>query len=127
MGDVLITPVVGKIAASPAADPAAYAAKFSHANEEASPGYYSVTLDDGTKVQLTVTTRAGIGSFAFPASAHSTLLFNVGRNASGVSGATIEIMGNRKIAASSKTNTHCISPQSSTGPSPASEPGWARQ
>lgn len=107
MGDVLITPVVGKIAASPAADPAAYAAKFSHANEEASPGYYSVTLDDGTKVQLTVTTRAGIGSFAFPASAHSTLLFNVGRNASGVSGATIEIMGNRKIAGSVSSGGVC--------------------
>ena len=107
MGDFLITPVAGTITASPATNEKAHAAKFSHANEAASPGYYSVTLDNGIKVQLTVTTRAGIGSFAFPPSAHSSLLINVGHNASRVSSATIEITGDRSIAGSVSTGRFC--------------------
>ena len=75
--------MTAEIKASPAADPAAYAAKFSHADEEASPAYYSVALATGVKVQLTVTARAGMGRFTFPASAPPTLLFNVGRDAAG--------------------------------------------
>ena len=67
MGDVLIQPVVGEVAASPATSATAYLAKFSHSNEEASPGFYSVGFDNGAKVQLAVTTRAGIGKFTFPA------------------------------------------------------------
>jgi len=107
MGDVLITPVAEAMTASPAADLRVFGAKFSHSNEEASPGYYSVTLDNGTKVQLAVTTRAGIGSFTFPASAHSNLLFKVGRNASGVSSATIEITGDRNISGSVSSGGVC--------------------
>jgi predicted alpha-1,2-mannosidase len=107
MGDVLIAPVPGTITVSPATDPKAYAAKFSHAREEASPGYYSVTLDNGTKVQLTVTTRAGIGRFVFPASSHSSLLFNVGRAATKVSSATIEITGDRNVYGSVSSGGFC--------------------
>jgi predicted alpha-1,2-mannosidase len=107
MGDVLITPVAGSINDSPAADPGRYAAKFSHSNEQASPGYYSVALDNGTKVQLAVTTRAGIGSFAFPASASSGLLFNVGRDGSGVESASIDIVGDRSITGSVSSGRFC--------------------
>ncbi len=107
MGDVLITPVAGAITASPAIGVTAYGAKFSHANEKASPGYYSVALDNGTKVQLTVTTRASIGDFAFPASAHSTLLINVGRNASGVYNASFEVTSDRRIEGSVFTGGFC--------------------
>ena len=42
MGDVLIQPIVQAVTASPATDASTYWAKFSHANEAASPGYYSV-------------------------------------------------------------------------------------
>jgi predicted alpha-1,2-mannosidase len=107
MGDVPIMPFTGTVATSPAAERAAYRAKFSHANERASPGFYSVVFDNGARVQLTVTTRAGIGSFVFPASAHSSLLFNVGRNATGVRNATIEITGHRRIAGSVSTGGFC--------------------
>ena len=107
MGDVLITPVPGPITTSPRADPERYAAKFSHSHEQASPGYYSVALDNGTKVQLAVTTRAGIGSFAVPASASSGLLFNVGRNGNGVESASIDIAGDHSITGSVSSGRFC--------------------
>ncbi len=100
MGDIPIQPVVGAVASSPASDSGAYLAKFSHRNEEASPGFYSVGFDNGVKVRLTVTMRAGIGNFSFPASTNSAILFNVGRNASSVPSATINITGDRRIAGS---------------------------
>ena len=41
--------------------------KISHENEEASPGYYSVMLEDyNTKVEVTATERCGFLRFAFP-------------------------------------------------------------
>ena len=107
MGDVLITPVAGSINGSPVADAGHYAAKFSHSHEHASPGYYSVALDNGIKVQLAVTTRAGIGSFAFPASASSRLLFDVGRDGSGVDSASIDIAGDRSITGSVSSGRFC--------------------
>ena len=43
-----------------------YGAKFSHENEDASPGYYSVTLtDEDINARLTVTERAGIHEYTF--------------------------------------------------------------
>lgn len=41
-------------------------AKFSHANEIAEPGYYSVTFDNGIKTELSVTERCGMHSYQFP-------------------------------------------------------------
>ena len=107
MGDVLIQPVVAAVASSPATDESAYWAKFSHSNEAASPGFYSVGFDNGAKVQLAVTTRAGIGNFTFPAATDSTIIFDVGRNATGVQSATIEITGDRRIAGSVSTGHFC--------------------
>lgn len=60
-------------------DPA-YLASFSHANESARPGHYSVRLDDGTQVDLTATTRTGGGRFGFPAGGGS-ILVNAGGSA----------------------------------------------
>src|SRR3954466_5585311 len=41
-GDILLMPIVG----TPSPDNKVYGSTFSHANEKASPGYYSVKLDD---------------------------------------------------------------------------------
>ncbi len=44
-----------------------YRAYFSHENESASPGYYSVLLDStNIQVELTVTKRAGIHKYQYP-------------------------------------------------------------
>jgi predicted alpha-1,2-mannosidase len=45
---------------------AKYSASFSHQNETANPGYYSVKLDDGIRVELTATARAGFQRYTFP-------------------------------------------------------------
>lgn len=108
MGDVLIQPVVGEVAASPTTSATAYLAKFSHNNEAASPGSYSVGFDNGAKVQLAATTRAGIGKFTYPASADSSILFDVGRDGTGVKNASIDIIGDRSMAGSVSTGTFCV-------------------
>ncbi|HEX8194917.1 MAG TPA: GH92 family glycosyl hydrolase [Pyrinomonadaceae bacterium] len=44
-----------------------YASKFSHANEKAEPGYYSVKLDDDNIfAEMTATARAGFHRYTFP-------------------------------------------------------------
>lgn len=55
LGDVLIAPYYGK------------QMTFRHSNEVAHPGYYSVTLDDGTFCELTATTYCGMHHYKYPA------------------------------------------------------------
>ncbi|HEX8502913.1 MAG TPA: GH92 family glycosyl hydrolase [Pyrinomonadaceae bacterium] len=99
-GDVPFMPVAGGVKTSPAADPGAYASKFSHERETASPGFYEVELDSGVRVSLTATTRTGFGVFAFPAGSPATLLVNVGRNATGVQEAEWRVEGDRQMSGS---------------------------
>ncbi len=116
MGDVPIMPWVGTVAASPAVDQKAYLAKFSHADEQASPGFYAVGLGNGVHVELTVTTRAGIGRFTFPSSTDSNVLFETSHdaNAFGVSRATVGIAGTQKISGSVATSGFCSYPNKYT-------------
>ncbi len=45
-----------------------YSSSFTHATEEAAPGYYAVTLNDyGVRAELTATLRAGLHRYKFPA------------------------------------------------------------
>jgi putative alpha-1,2-mannosidase len=55
---------------------------FDHDKEEAHPGYYSVTLANGAKIELTVGDRAGIARFEFPPGMEAALLVNTGGGAS---------------------------------------------
>ena len=57
----------GRFKSSPGADFAPYTAAFDHSHEQAHPGYYDITLANGVRVELTVTERAGIARFTFPA------------------------------------------------------------
>lgn len=41
-------------------------ARFSHANEYASPGYYAVTFDNGIKTELSATERCGMHYYQYP-------------------------------------------------------------
>jgi predicted alpha-1,2-mannosidase len=105
--DVPFIPVVGEIKDSPATNPNAYLAKFSHEHESASPGYYEVTLDTGVRVQLTATERTGFGSFTFPATENATLLVNLGRNASGVKHAEYRHHGPQTFTGSVASGGFC--------------------
>ena len=74
-GDLPILPINGVVSTSPSTDfRHQYAATFSHDQEEAHPGYYRVTLDNGITVELSSTTRTGIARIAFPPGATRTLL-----------------------------------------------------
>src|SRR5215213_4252821 len=106
-GDVPVVPVVGGVKTSPATTPDAYLSKFSHANEKAAPGFYEVALDTGVRVRLTVTRRTGHGVFSFPAGADATLLFDLGRNGSGVTEAGARVEGDRSLSGSVTSGNFC--------------------
>ncbi|MFK7933133.1 MAG: GH92 family glycosyl hydrolase, partial [Saprospiraceae bacterium] len=55
-----------------------YAAAFSHDNETASPGYYSVNLDNGIEVALTAGKRFGFHQYTFPENSDATILLDLG-------------------------------------------------
>src|SRR5690606_28200204 len=64
--DVLLMPVTGR----PSWNNEAYASPFSHNNEKAYPGFYSVKLDKyDITASLTATKRVGLHKYEFPASA----------------------------------------------------------
>src|SRR5229473_3144954 len=83
---------------------------FLHGHETAHPGYYSVEAntasDTGVKTELTVTKRAGIGRFYFPASAGRMLLFKASASANiteknrETDSSTVEIRGQDTIVGS---------------------------
>ncbi|MER5269090.1 lectin [Actinosynnema sp. NPDC002837] len=64
--------------------PAAYST-FSHANEQASPGYYSVRFDNGIRTELTSDQRSGVARFTYPAGQRASLNVDAARafNAAG--------------------------------------------
>jgi len=56
-----------------------YSGKYNHDEEEASPGYYSVTLqNNGVKAELTVTERAGLHRYTFPETGEKNIIINLG-------------------------------------------------
>lgn len=70
-GDLLFMPYTGErmaVHCSQHDTSTGYGSRYSHERESASPGYYSVVLDDyDTKVELTATERVGFHRYTFPA------------------------------------------------------------
>jgi putative alpha-1,2-mannosidase len=74
-GDILVMPATGNTRAS---SPTDFKSKFLHSGEKASPGYYSVFLEDfGIKAELTATDRVGFHRYTFPKSGESRILFDL--------------------------------------------------
>ena len=76
-------PVIGKLMDSPPESRTAFSTPFSHSNETAVPGCYSVKLDNGIKVELTVTLRTGFGRFTFPDIDSAAIVVNTASNVRG--------------------------------------------
>lgn len=73
-GNVLVTAMTGKLKT----DEEGYRSSFSHDSEEASPGYYAVTLEDyRIRAELTATERAGMHRYTFPGSDESHIIIDV--------------------------------------------------
>jgi predicted alpha-1,2-mannosidase len=68
---------------------------FSHANEKARPGYYSVVLHpehgEPIRTELTATTRTGMARFTFPSASNSSVLINAGGSAEPDDQASVEV------------------------------------
>lgn len=54
-----------------------YASKYSHKNEIASAGYYSVKLDNGIQAELTTTTRVGFHKYTFPVDEYARIVIQL--------------------------------------------------
>lgn len=67
--DILLMPTIGEVKFNPGTrenPDSGYRSRFSHKNEIAKPGYYSVLLDDyQIKAELTATKRAGFHRYTF--------------------------------------------------------------
>jgi len=70
LGDFLVMPTTGKLDLEPGEagiKGSGFYSEFSHDNEFAKPGYYSVKLDDyNIKAELTATERVGFHQYTFP-------------------------------------------------------------
>ncbi len=80
-GDILLMPMAG----APNLDALVagktdkgYASPFSHRREKASPGYYSVLLDDGNiKAELTTTNRVGFHRYTYPGGTRPNIILDL--------------------------------------------------
>ncbi|MFI9756637.1 GH92 family glycosyl hydrolase [Streptomyces sp. NPDC051963] len=109
-GDVPIMPFVGDVTSSPSADTkdAVYAADFSHADEKAVPGRYTLGLKSGATADLSVSKRAGVADFTFPSDRPANLLFRVSNSLNGSEDAHVDIdAAHRKVTGWVLTGAFC--------------------
>ena len=93
IGGVVFAPTVGKLQTTPGSlenPDSGYRSRFTHDDEHATAGYYSVLLKDyGVKAELTATDRVGFHRYTFPESKESNIIFDIGHR-QGESGAVVD-------------------------------------
>ena len=73
-GDIMLMPTMGE----PSFDNKVYSSTFSHANEKASAGFYSVKLDKhNIDVRLTTSTRVGFHEYTFNKSGQANIILDL--------------------------------------------------
>ena len=93
-GDILLMPMSG----NPSPDNKIYGSNFSHANESAAPGYYSVKLDDDNILaELTATTRVGFHKYTFAAPGKNNIILDL-KHRDEVLESSLTIINNHTIA-----------------------------
>ena len=91
-GDVIFMPVIEKDSLRE------YCSGFSHSNEQAAPGYYSVLLDDsGVRAELTATTRTGLHRYTFPDRGNRVVVLKIMNGSLSVSGEEITGVNNNRV------------------------------
>lgn len=109
LGDFAVLPVTGTLQ-----DPAAVTQAFTHAGEQASPGFYAVHLNSGIDVALTAAPRTGLGAFTFPATPQANLLIETSSDQAGVTDAQAWVAGPDEIDGSASSGGFCGMPNTFT-------------
>ena len=94
-GELPVMPTTGAVTS---VDPNTYKSAYSHADEQASPGYYRVGLSTyGISAELTATARTGWQRYAFPATGAANVLFNTGQANQNVFDSEVHVVGDRTV------------------------------
>ena len=101
-GDILLMPTVGEVKLLPGSKDnpdEGYRSRFSHKEEYAEAGYYSVLLKDyGVKAELTATPRTGMHKYTFPESDESHIILDLQHGISdNVREANLKIVSTTKV------------------------------
>ncbi|MYS22203.1 alpha-mannosidase [Streptomyces sp. SID4948] len=103
-GDIPILPVTGAVGD----DPAGRTEHFSHDDEHAAPGSYSVGLtDSGVHVDLGATTRTGIASFRYPSGSQAQVLVKSGTSLGGDLAADVRVVNDHELAGTTTPHGLC--------------------
>lgn len=93
LGDVLLMPTVGPLRLRPgtADEPEkGYRSRFSHSAEEATPGYYAVTLEDyGIRAEVSATPRTAIHRYTYPEEGERHLVLDLSHGLYNYEGKTL--------------------------------------
>jgi predicted alpha-1,2-mannosidase len=94
-GNFAFTPIFGTPTNSPGTNTSngkgSFPSAFSHTNEKATPGYYSVQFNNGILTELTATTRTGFGRFTYPSGETAGMVINAASSATGTIDASVQI------------------------------------
>lgn len=80
LGDILLMPFTGEVRTARGEQDnieGSCSSYYKHENETVSPGYYSLSMDNGVKAELTATERVAIHRYQFPENQPSHLLINL--------------------------------------------------
>ncbi|MEK8225353.1 hypothetical protein NKG05_03265 [Oerskovia sp. M15] len=110
-GTLPVLPTTGDVTST---DYGQYALKYSHDDEEASPGYYRVGLQASTgtiDAELTAGEHTAVQRYTFPSTDKANVLINAGQALNRVTGSTVTVVDDRTVettitsAASARTRS----------------------
>ena len=81
-GDFAVLPTLDELTGTPGTKFGP--ADFDRKDEQAHPGYYAVTMNNGVRVELTVSERAGIARFTYPEDTGARILIDAGSSANSI-------------------------------------------
>lgn len=111
--NVPFLPTIRPIKSAPLPNGSPYSDRFVRASERASPGYYGVRLASGIGVELSATTRTGIGAFTYPAVRTASMLIDVGNatagrtNIDGADRSNVRIVNRNEVIGSASSGHFC--------------------
>jgi len=112
MADILLMPTTGNIqwsAGTKDHPEAGFRSRISHKNESASPGYYSVWLEDcATNVELTTTPRVGFHRYVYQKAGLQNVMIDPAHNIrENVLNAGVEIVSNTELRGFKQSQGAC--------------------